>query len=65
MRRTLLLALALALVPAATGATGAKTVGTRGNVISISADGGRVAIHATYNVPGGGSKPGRVTFVPR
>ena len=42
----LVVAAALVLVPAAGGATGGKTIGTRGAVDSISADGGRVAIHA-------------------
>jgi hypothetical protein len=42
----LLVTAALVVVPAAATATGAKTIGTRGAVISISADGGRVAIHA-------------------
>ena len=41
-----LAALALLVAPGATGATGGKTIGTRGAVDSISADGGRVAIHA-------------------
>jgi len=43
---TLLAVLALVAVPGAAGSTGAKTIGTRGAVDSISADGGRVAIHA-------------------
>jgi hypothetical protein len=113
-RLALLAALALALVPWAMGGSATKTIGTRGEVVEISADGSRVAIHATvdgdpdchsgsvwqpgevhlltiatnrnrvvarqkglvqadlepaglyyaYNVPGGGTKPGRVTFVP-
>lgn len=42
----LLVTAALVVVPAAGTATGAKTIGTRGAVDSISADGGRVAIHA-------------------
>lgn len=48
MRRALLLlALASLAAPGAGGAGGAtKTIGTRGSVDSISADGGRVAIHA-------------------
>jgi hypothetical protein len=46
VRLAALLAAALVMVPAAGGATGAKTIGTRGAVDSISADGGRVAIHA-------------------
>ena len=52
MTRGLLLALlALAVVPSATGqgaagGNAAKTIGTRGKVVSISADGSRVAIHA-------------------
>ena len=45
-RAPLLVALALTVVPGAGGVTGAKTIGTRGAVDSISADGGRVAIHA-------------------
>jgi hypothetical protein len=48
MRRALLFALLAPLaVPAAAGSgTTTKTIGTRGKVVSISADGGRVAIHA-------------------
>ncbi len=49
MRRRLpLLALALVLLaaPAAESAGGPKVIGTRGEVVSISADGGSVAIHA-------------------
>jgi hypothetical protein len=42
----LLVTTTLVVVPAAGTATGAKTIGTRGAVISISADGSRVAIHA-------------------
>jgi hypothetical protein len=52
-RALLLVALALAVVPGATGADGAKTIGTRGRVAEISADGARVAIHAVL-----GDNPG-------
>ena len=45
-RLALLAALALAVVPGAQGAGAAKTIGTRGKVVEISADGSRVAIHA-------------------
>lgn len=46
MKAALLLVLALALVPAARGASATKTIGVRGKVVSIAADGSRVAIHA-------------------
>ncbi len=50
MKRRLLLvvAIALAVVPAAAdgGSSTTKTIGTRGAVVEISADGSRVAIHA-------------------
>lgn len=39
-------AVALVAVPGAVGAAKPKVIGTRGEVISISADGGNVAIHA-------------------
>jgi hypothetical protein len=42
----LLVALALAVVPGAAGGSATKTIGTRGTVLSISADGDRVAIRA-------------------
>jgi hypothetical protein len=45
VRLAALLALAAVLVPGASGATGARTIGTRGAVDSIAADGSRVAIH--------------------
>lgn len=45
MKRLLaLVALALVAVPGAAGAGGSKTIGTRGEVLRISADGGNVAI---------------------
>jgi hypothetical protein len=55
MKRCLpLVALALFLVPGAAGGSATtKTIGTRGEVVSISADGGSVAIHAVL-----GSDPG-------
>jgi hypothetical protein len=47
MRRTALaVALALLLVPSAAGGSATRTIGTRGRVVEISADGGRVTIHA-------------------
>jgi hypothetical protein len=46
VKLALLLVAALAMVPGAGSATGAEVIGTRGAVDSISADGGRVAIHA-------------------
>jgi hypothetical protein len=45
-RLALLAALALVLVPGAMGGSAPKTIGTRGEVVEISADGSRVAIHA-------------------
>lgn len=51
MTRPLLLlaALALAVVPGAAGGGAAKTIGTRGAVVEISADGSNVAIHAAIS----------------
>ena len=48
--RLLLLAVALVAVSGAAGSSGVKTIGTRAKVVSISADGGSVAIHAGSGV---------------
>ena len=46
IRAVVAAAVAVAMVPGATASSGAKTIGTRGRVESISADGTRVAVHA-------------------